>query len=206
MRYLLTIFALALLLGNDSLRAETDEPLVGGPSLRRELLARLEKDQQIRNELIKSGMEDPDKTLLEQMNVIDAENSARIKEIIHTYGWPTPALVGRDGVQATFIFVQHGDLELQQEMLPLVEKAYRNGHIPGEAYALLLDRVLVGEGKPQVYGTQAKRVEEWINKEPSFQPIEDEENVNARRASVGLSPLSDYKELLKRAYFPGEEK
>ena len=30
-------------------------------------------------------------------------------------------------------------------MLPLVEKAYRTGKLSGQSYALLLDRVFVGE-------------------------------------------------------------
>ena len=87
-------------------------------------------------------------------------------------------------------------------MLPLVEKAYRSGGLSGQSYALLLDRVLVGEGKPQVYGTQAKRFEEWKGREPALEPIEDEANVDRRRAEVGLFPLSEYREMLRRFYFP----
>src|SRR5437588_687342 len=100
-----------------------------------------------------------------------------------------------------FLLVQHADLAFQKEMLPLVEKAYRSGGLSGQSYALLLDRVLVGEGKPQVYGTQAKRFEEWKEQEPTLAPIEDEANVDKRRAEVGLPPLSEYRELLKRMYF-----
>ena len=62
--------------------------------------------------------------------------------------------------------------------------------------------MLVGEGKPQVYGTQVK---EWKGKEPVLQPIEDEANVDKRRAEVGLFPLSEYRELLKKMYFPQEK-
>jgi hypothetical protein len=83
-----------------------------------------------------------------------------------------------------------------------VEKAYRSGGLLGQSYALLLDRVRVGEGKPQVYGTQAKRFEEWKGQEPTLEPIEDEANVDKRRAQVGLPPLSEYREMLKRVYFP----
>jgi hypothetical protein len=125
-----------------------------------------------------------------------------VKVIVRQYGWPSPRLVGRDGAEAAFLLVQHSDHAFQKQMLPLVEKAYRSSELSGQSYALLLDRVLVGEGKPQVYGTQAKRFEEWVGREPALEPIEDEANVDQRRAGVGLPPLSEYREMLKRMYFP----
>jgi len=33
-------------------------------------------------------------------------------------------------------------------------------------------------------------------------PIEDEANVDKRRAEVGLSPLAEYREGLKQMYYP----
>ena len=92
-----------------------------------------------------------------------------------------------------------------EEVLPLVEKAYKSGKLSGQSYALLLDRVLVGSGKPQVYGTQAKRIEEWSGGEPVLEPIKDEANVDKRRTELGLSPLSEYREMLKRLYFPQDK-
>jgi hypothetical protein len=181
---------------------ETGAPPFKKPALRRELLERLKRDQAIRNELISKGIEHPDKSALARMQAIDAANTKRMREIVRRYGWPGPELVGRDGTDAAFFLVQHADLQFQKEMLPLVERAYRRGALSGQNYALLLDRVLVGEGKPQVYGTQAKRFEEWKGGEPAFEPIEDEGNVDKRRAAVGLFPLSEYRELLKRLYFP----
>ncbi len=54
----------------------------------------------------------------------------------------------------------------------------------------------------QVYGTQAMTFDEWIDGEPALAPIEDEANVDVRRAEVGLPPLAAYRELLKRLYSP----
>ncbi len=190
-------FVLLLLLSSTQAQ-EARNPSVKEPALRLELLKRVEQDQSIRNELISKGLEHPDKAILERMRVIDTANTERVKAIVRQYGWPTPALVGRDGAEAAFLIVQHSDHGFQKEMLPLVEKAYRSGGLAGQSYALLLDRVLVGEGKPQVYGTQAKRVEEWKGGEPALAPIEDEANVDKRRAEVGLFPLAEYREMLKR--------
>lgn len=186
-----------LLLSNTQAQEAVKEP-----ALRRELLRRVEQDQAIRDELISKGIEHPDKALLARMRTIDIANTKRVRAIVRRYGWPRPRLVGRDGADAAFLLVQHSDHTFQKQMLPLVEKAYRSGELSGESYALLLDRVLVGEGKPQVYGTQAKRFEEWEGREPALEPIEDEANVDQRRAEVGLPPLSEYREILKRMYFP----
>jgi hypothetical protein len=198
----ITKLCFVLLLLCNAQAQEAGNPPVKEPALRRELLKRVEEDQAVRNKLISKGIEHPDKDILALMQAIDVANARRMKSIVRRYGWPGAELVGRDGEDAAFLLVQHADLALQKEMLPFVEKSYRSGGLSGQSYALLLDRVRVGEGKPQVYGTQAKRIEEWKGQEPVLQPIEDESNVDKRRAEVGLPPLSEYRELLKRIYFP----
>ncbi len=175
---------------------------VSKPALRQELLERVAKDQAIRHELIAKGAEHPDPAVLERMRAIDASNLARMKEIVREHGWPGPELVGRDGSEAAFLLVQHADLGFQEEMLPLVEAAYKRGELAGQDYALLLDRVRVGQGKPQVYGTQARPPSEWKDGEPALEPIEDEAHVDERRAEVGLPPLAEYLKLLKTTYSP----
>lgn len=195
----------ALLLGSNLQAQTTNDQSVANPALRLELLDRVKQDQAIRTEFIKKGVEHPDPSVLARMQAIDNANAERMSAIVRQYGWPGPELVGQDGTEAAFLLVQHADLPLQKEMLPLVEKAYKKGELSGQSYALLLDRVLVREGKPQVYGTQAKRLAEWKGKEPVLEPIEDEGNVDKRRAEVGLMPLSEYRELLKQMYFPREK-
>jgi hypothetical protein len=201
----ITCLCIALSVVNYVRAQEAGNPPVKEPALRHELLERLAQDQAIRNELISKGAKNPDAALLARMQTIDAANTERMSAIVVKYGWPTPGLVGRDAVDAAFLLVQHSEHAFQKEMLPLVEKAYRSGGLPGQSYALLLDRVRVGEGKPQVYGTQAKRIEEWIGQEPVLSPIEDESNVDQRRAEVGLPPLSEYRMMLKKFYFPSDQ-
>ena len=195
-----------VLLVSNAQAQEASNPPIKEPALRRELLKRVEQDQAIRNALISKGVKNPDQAILARMQAIDTANTERMRAIVNRYGWPGPELVGRDGAEAAFLLVQHADHAFMKEMLPLVEKAYRGGEVSGQSYALLLDRVLVGEGKPQVYGTQAKRFEEWKGQEPALAPIEDEANVDKRRAEVGLPPLSEYRELLKRMYFPQSQR
>ncbi len=180
-------------------------PSVKLPKLRQELLTRVADDQRIRNELIKKGIDHPDPTLLDQMKKIDATNTARIKVIIKQHGWPGPKLIGSDGTDAFFLLAQHADPAFRKKVLPLVQTAYRGGILTGQNYALFTDRVLVESGKPQIYGTAAKPFDQWNGREPVFEPIEDEANVDKRRAAVGLMPLSEYREFMKQLYFPQEK-
>ncbi len=176
--------------------------LITNLALREELLLMVERDQSVRNELIRKGVDHPDQAIQEKMRSIDTDNLARLKVILQKYGWPGPGLVGRDGADAAFLIVQHADHAFQKKALPLVRKEYLAGRLSGNNYALLLDRVLVEEGKPQIYGTRMKPVEYWNGKEPVFFPIKDEVNVDKRRAKLHMQPWSEYRELMKKMYFP----
>lgn len=178
--------------------------LIDNLALRRELLNMASVDQAIRNEMIRKGLDVRDGELELRMAAIDARNTNSVQDIVKRYGWPGPNLVGIDGTEAAFLIVQHSTYGVQKELFPLVEAAYRDGMLSGQSYALLLDRILVREGKPQVYGTQARDVRQWTGNEPTFEPIEDEVNVDRRRAEVGLPSLSEYREFLKRMYFPAK--
>jgi hypothetical protein len=60
----------------------------------------------------------------------------------------------------------------------------------------LTDRVLVGEGKKQLYGTQLSTKDGKLTP----QPIEDETNVDVRRKEAGLQPLAEYIKFVEGMY------
>ena len=172
------------------------------PALRQELLSMYERDQAIRNEMIRGGVDHPSKDVMTRMDAIDREDTSRVKSIIARYGWPSSTLVGWDGTEAAFYLVQHADRVTHRKLLPLIEKEFRTGNLSGPNYALFVDRALVEEGKPQIYGARAKPFNEWKGGEPVLYPIRDEANVDKRRAKVGLGPLAEYLKTLKRMYHP----
>jgi hypothetical protein len=180
---------------------EPEQPQIINPALRAELLDRFEQDQNIRSELMKKGLKDPDPVLLKKMQDIDDANTDRMVDIINQYGWPGPALIGKDGAEAAFVLVQHADLEFQENVLPFIKRAYLDRELPGQDYALLVDRILIGKKKPQRYGTQVH----FNGKEPEPDTIEDPANVDKRRAVLGLPPLADYLKDLKKQYFPADK-
>jgi hypothetical protein len=128
--------------------------------------------------------------LVAEMRAVDNRNLARLVAIINQYGWPGRSLVGKAGATTAFLVIQHSDSEVQQKYLPLVQKAAAQGELEKSAAALLQDRVLMGQGKPQIYGSQLTANKD--TKKYEFYTIADEAHVDERRASVGLGPLAEY--------------
>lgn len=122
---------------------------------------------------------------------IDARNIARLEEIIKQHGWPGKSLVGEEASKAAFLILQHSDLTRQEKYLSLLKKAARKGDTRPADVAMLEDRILVRRGKKQIYGTQVHSGPDTGGK-LVLAPIENEKDVDKRRASVGLMPLAEY--------------
>ena len=100
---------------------------------------------------------------------------------------------------AVFLVIQHSDSLTQVTYLPMMRTAVQQGAARAEDLALLEDRVLTEQGKPQIYGSQVRMDSAG---KASFFPILDEINVNRRRASVGLGPLEEYARYFGIRYHP----
>ena len=83
-----------------------------------------------------------------------------------------------------------------------MEKAVKSGEATGQDFAYLTDRVRVGEGKKQLYGTQFQGAGDKM--EPY--PIEDEAGVDRRRKEVGLPTMAKYRKLLAERTSPSPRK
>lgn len=184
----------------DTLVQREDARLAGlDRELRKELLARQELDQDIRRRASAAGNPLP-KALADEFTRIDHDNTEWMKTVLARHGWPGKSLVGKDGARAAWLFVQHADMDkpFQKEAIKLLEAAVAKGEAEGKDLAYLTDRVLVGEGKPQRYGTQFHEVDGKLVP----QPIEDAEHVDARRAAVGLMTLAEYDQVMQSMYKP----
>ena len=71
-----------------------------------------------------------------------------------------------------------------------MREAVKSGKASGSSLALLEDRVALKQGKKQIYGSQIGQDSDL--KLYYVLPLEDPDNVDKRRAEVGLQPLSDY--------------
>lgn len=123
---------------------------------------------------------------------IDRPNTADLKQLLALYEWFTISEFGPQADVDAWLLVQHADHDraFQKHVLGILERLYRQGETRPSHYAYLYDRVAVGEKRPQKFGTQGKCLGagQW---EPD--PIEDENQVDVRRAEFGLEPLADYK-------------
>jgi hypothetical protein len=155
--------------------------------LRGELLRRQTIDQDMRNKLISSG------DMAHWDEGVDIDNTRFLEEILLNSGWPTISMVGEEASQAAWLLIQHADHkpDLQAMCLELL-KSLPIDEIRQSNVAYLEDRVRVAQGKPQLYGTQFKRIDG--NFEPF--PIEDVETLEERRVLMGLETFEANKQRL----------
>jgi hypothetical protein len=128
------------------------------------------------------------------MQAVDHRNTARMKELVEKHGWPTWSMVADDGTRCAWLLVQHGDHApaFQRKCLELMRPYKKNDEVFLIDLAYLTDRVLVNEGREQVYGTQFHVADG--KQQP--RPIRDAENVDKRRKAVGMSTLKEYTETI----------
>ncbi|BCL15544.1 DUF6624 domain-containing protein [Micromonospora sagamiensis] len=120
---------------------------------------------------------------------VTTRNADRLGEILDRHGWPGRSLVGPEGARRAWLVAQHADrqLELQRRALRLMESAVAAGEADPAQLAMLRDRVLVNEGRPQIYGMQIADV---VDGAPVPWPCEEPDRLDERRAEVGLAPFA----------------
>lgn len=152
------------------------------------------EDQEARSKVINTGIlgSEDGKKIVEE---IDQKHLPCLKAIVKQFGWPGFQLIGTEGANQMWLLVQHcdSDIEFQKTCLFLLKEAADKGDASKEHVAYLTDRVLVNEGKPQIYGTQIL----IINGEAVPKPMEDPTHLDKRRKEMGLCPLADYLSLFK---------
>ena len=167
--------------------------------LKQELVKLAEEDQQLLEKLAASGdLAKYKDEVHPELKIIFERNTARAKEIINNYGWPTISLVGNEGSDAMYLIVQHSVLDepFMQACVSTLEEAVNNNEAKGWQLAFLQDRTLMQQEKPQKYGTQ------HITNDGVVEPyiIKNPEMVNGRRLALGLEPLEERTRLLQENY------
>ncbi len=138
------------------------------------------------------------KDLWNVINKKDSINTIKVTRLLDEYGWLGPAVAGEQGNTTLFLVIQHADLKTQEKYLPMMREAVNNKKAFGKQLALLEDRVALRQGKKQIYGSQIYRND--LTGSFYVAPIEDEPNVNKRRAAVGLEPLEIYAKMYNIDY------
>jgi len=153
-----------------------------------ELRRRAELDQAVRK----------DRRRMAEMGKVDRDNTAWLRERVAEIGWIDARRFGRRAAGDAFLIVQHsGDLPLMLAAMPAIKRDFENGHVDGQSYCLLYDRLQMRLGRKQRYGSQ---LETDRRGDMVVYPLEDPGKVEALRKKAGLMPLERYLELVERTY------
>lgn len=140
-----------------------------------------------------------DSALRDSINQVLAEKDGpiqeRFRQIVAEHGWPGRSMVGHAGADAAWQLAQHADTLFQRSLLPLLEESVARGEAAPSHWAYLVDRVRMRRGKPQLFGTQFR----WSDEEGRMvlHPVENPEQLDERRAKVGLGPIEEYVERME---------
>jgi hypothetical protein len=120
---------------------------------------------------------------------IDHENQQKVISIIEKCGFPSAEQAGLSGVNTVFLIIQHASLKQQEKYFTYIQQSAARGDIGWSAVAMMEDRILMGKGRKQKYGSQVTKVGDgpW-----QLYPVEDPMHVNQRRAQAGLGPIEEY--------------
>lgn len=115
---------------------------------------------------------------------IDHENLEIIVSFIEKCGMPTLNEVNDIQMAGIWAVLQHAPAEYQSKYISLLEESANKGDVKWSVIALMKDKALMYEGKPQIYGSQINNGELYELFEPEY--------VNQRRAKIGMEPIEEY--------------
>ncbi len=174
------------------LAAIQSHPIPSTPeALAEELAIMVEVDQEARFATMDTAGYMSQFVLNRKLFAIDHANTERMKRIVDRFGWLTISKFGKESANYAWLLVQHADAQpdFQRRCLDLMKPLLEQNEASKENYAYLKDRVLLAEGKKQIYGTQFHTVGGVFQPRPLIDP----DNVDKRRAEMGMVSIEEYK-------------
>ncbi len=121
-----------------------------------------------------------------QQMEIDSSNMQYIAAIIDKHGYPGKSLVGGKTASTAWYVIQHSNRI--PKYITMIKEAAEAKELPYRLYGMMLDRHLMAQQKPQVYGTQGSSYFMNTPEEISFiWPVAEPDNVNQLRKEAGFS-------------------
>lgn len=107
----------------------------------------------------------------------------KVENIISRYGWLGKSKIGELANSTLFMVIQHAqDNGVREKFYPLLEESVNEGESRPSDLAAMKDRILIQNGKPQIYGTQSDHSGQLL-------PVENIKDLNKRRRRVGLKKI-----------------
>jgi len=128
------------------------------------------------------------------MGEVDRTNMIQFVSIVEKCGFDAIKEQGTETVNNAWFIVQHGHKQLREKYVDDFMECTEEGLLEFKTMALMIDRMLVDNDKPQIYGSQfgyaAKTGKQVMS------PIEDMDRMIHLRDSLGLMPIEAYAEKL----------
>ena len=172
------------------------------PSLRDQLLKRQQAGSALlkraRKKKWKHGTKEP-------FLAFNQASGEIIQEIYDQYGWPGPNIVGKDGTEACSWLALNNvyDSEFQHLTAELLRDAMTKGECYAGQYASVKDRCLALTYEPTLYGTSPEFNTETGRVEYCARHVVDKNNLEKRRAEVGLDNSDEYNRIFVEEWSRG---
>lgn len=161
-------------------------------------------DQQPRQQMLKltkavtvEGRTELVDSLILVNEIVERNDARNIKVVDKILKRGLPQGLSEESYKTIWIVIDHAPLEKQEQYLPLVEQMANASYIGLDEYAILYDRVAMGQNRPQRYGSQIVQFGNADNLQLYVWPIEDAEKLDSLRNAVGMSSFYNYLKLIE---------
>jgi hypothetical protein len=117
-------------------------------------------------------------------------NEKKVRHILDAHGWPEKKIIGEQGNWTICNVIQHSDNEVRVKYLPMMRQAVLDKQLAPRFLVRAEDRIATENGQLQIYGGQMKYYPE--TRSFNVWPVKDPENINVRRAEIGLDPIEQF--------------
>jgi len=115
----------------------------------------------------------------------DAENTLKIDSLIAKFGWIDFSNSNEKSSLNICILALHAKPEKLKEYFKLYKKSFKKRQTYLQYYAFMQDRILMHDGKKQIFGTQSN----VKDGKKTLYPLKSPKRVNIYRFKLGLSKL-----------------
>lgn len=162
------------------------------PELALEICKMGSKDQNGRQKILRIEQIGVNKLTLDSLLTIqnkqDSINSEYITMLIdhNSMLFPSNTEIGNIASRFAFLMLQHSSYDIRKKYYKTIKFAMEKNHLEKRYFAMYLDRLLIDEGKKQLYGTQMQKSTD--GKLVLF-PVKRKFNMNRRRLRLGLAKI-----------------
>jgi hypothetical protein len=127
---------------------------------------------------------------MEKQAIQDEQNLNWVTQYIAQNGYPGKSLVGEKYAEVAWGVLQHSSQKTLKKFLPLIKEKSLIGELHPLCYAKSKDRVLIGDKRAQLYGTQL--FFDPMNQTYCIFKIRSKKRVDKRRKKLGLEGIESY--------------